>query len=349
MPSDVLIPRPYLIMQDIQSISACIHRNAAIDRNFNLWTWGAASMAQTDDGLYSNDIPQDIEAAPKKIMENALMVSCGGWHTLCITRDKKLWAWGENEFGQLGTGDLKKREAPTLIMDDVLFVCANEYQSFAITEDKTLWGWGDNESGTLFGKEKCYQTPRVLMDSVSSVSCGNEILAVVKQDRTLWAWGNNTQKTIFTEAQYQKVLPSKIMEKIDSLSLPVSENSDFGLAVSMNADLYLFGGTQYGSMINTQIRKAPGGNPIKVMCGVSNAYAGNDFIFIKDQRERLFSLGRNDLGQCGNGKSTLALKKPELIMTHVLQAACGHHHGMGLQTNGDLWIWGGDYGMLNQT
>ena len=33
-------------------------------------------------------------------------------------------------------------------------------------------------------------------------------------------------------------------------------------------------------------------------------------------------------------------------MTHTYQAAPGYAHGMGLQTNGNLWIWGGDYGML---
>lgn len=61
------MPIPYRVMQNVSSISVCIHQNAAIDFNNTLWTWGARFMAQIEGGAYSNDVPQDVEFRPKGI------------------------------------------------------------------------------------------------------------------------------------------------------------------------------------------------------------------------------------------------------------------------------------------
>ena len=51
------IPRPQLVMQNIRNISTCIHRNAAIDYNNTLWTWGARCEARMDNGARCDDMP----------------------------------------------------------------------------------------------------------------------------------------------------------------------------------------------------------------------------------------------------------------------------------------------------
>jgi len=41
------------------------------------------------------------------------MVSCGGYHTLVKTEDKKLFTFGAGEFGECGHGDQKSKMVPT--------------------------------------------------------------------------------------------------------------------------------------------------------------------------------------------------------------------------------------------
>ncbi len=342
--SNCLTPRPYCIMKGVRAISACIHRNAAIDHNNTLWVWGANSMAQID-GVYSNDFPQNVQRIPQKFMEDVLAVSCGGWHTLCITEDKKLWSWGENEFGQLGLGDTERRDNPAFVMDKVEAICTNEYQSFAIRDDHTLWGWGWNESKTLLENAEYCCTPKLLMDHVDRVSCSSRVVAALRQDGALWIWGNNTYNVIFTKPRYHFYQPLLLMTGVMDISFPSSENSEFGLVTAKNGDLYCLGDLTFHSQKTARLLKEQGNTPLKLMNNVSSAYAGNNFIFVKDNGGRLFALGRNELGQCGTGKSTGVIKKPALIMTNIWQAAAGHAHGMALQTNGKLWIWGGDYGL----
>ena len=85
--------------------------------------------------------------------------------------------------------------------------------------------------------------------------------------------------------------------------------------------------------------------PVKIMEGVSSASAGNRFCYVVLNDGRLYSIGDNGLGQCGNGKSTGLVKKPYLVMECVKEAKAGHVHGIALQTNGDVWIWGCEYGI----
>lgn len=341
----LLIPRPYHMLSNIRKISTCIHRNAAIDNKDILWIWGADSMAQRD-GVYSNDLPQNIEKTPQQCMENVLDVCCGAWHILCITKDKKLWGWGENDLGQLGLGDTKTRRSPTLIMEDVESVFANEYQSFAVRGDHTLWGWGYNSSKILLEDSECCYRPKLLMDNVKKMSCNSDIAAILRQDGTMWVWGMNVSHIIFTKPLYRFYQPLLFMDGVVDLSFPASDCCNYGLVITENKDLYCLGGLTFQSQRTAKLRKEQGYMPLKLMRNISAAYAGNDFIHVIDIYGRLFALERNELGQCGTGKSTGVLKKPTLIMTHTDQAAPGYAHGMGLQTNGNLWIWGGDYGML---
>lgn len=42
-------------------------------------------------------------------------MSCGGWHTLVVTRDGACYAFGRGEYGRLGFGDSRNRVRPVKI------------------------------------------------------------------------------------------------------------------------------------------------------------------------------------------------------------------------------------------
>ena len=43
------------------------------------------------------------------------LVAAGSYHTFMLMDDGSLFGWGDNQYGQLGTGDQRRRVAPTLI------------------------------------------------------------------------------------------------------------------------------------------------------------------------------------------------------------------------------------------
>lgn len=340
---ELLIPKPYRILQNITAISTCIHRNAAIDYNHILWTWGANSMAQTETGEYTNDMPQQVDYIPKKQMEQVLMVSQGAWHTLCITKDQKLWGWGLNEFGELGIGNQTQSVEPVYIMDHCIFVYANDSQSFAIKSDGSLWGWGLNENGVILHTDEICKIPIHLLDSVTTVCVGTKFAFAVREDHTLWGWGQNVSGTIFTKPRYQRCTPTLLMNGVRDISIPASYGDDYCLVLMDNGDLYSLGDHDPGALVSWKQRKSAGQQPIKVMEHVAEVKAGHHFSLIRLLDGRVVSIGANETGQCGIGKSTGNVRSPNVILSHSVGISAGHFHGMGLQENGDLWIWGADY------
>jgi alpha-tubulin suppressor-like RCC1 family protein len=77
-------------------------------------------------------------------------ISAGKNHSIGI-KNGSLYAFGQNTFGQLGTGDNYNRLIPTKIgsKTDWVQVAAGNYHSLAIDSNGALWAFGKNDFGQL--------------------------------------------------------------------------------------------------------------------------------------------------------------------------------------------------------
>src|SRR5690606_20336519 len=78
-------------------------------------------------------------------------VAPGWFHNVAIQTDGTLWAWGRNDFGQLGDGTNTNRLTPVQIGtdNDWIFVDSGDHHTIALKANGTLWSWGLNNSGQL--------------------------------------------------------------------------------------------------------------------------------------------------------------------------------------------------------
>ena len=72
---------------------------------------------------------------------------CGYAHTLAVTDEGALYAWGANSYGQLGTGNKANSCTPTKVGEDlgrIVEVSATHYNhiSAALTQDSRCYMWG---------------------------------------------------------------------------------------------------------------------------------------------------------------------------------------------------------------
>src|SRR3989344_5903658 len=112
-----------------------------------------------------------------------------------ISFARALWAWGRNNYGNLGLGDTNARSSPVQVgqsgeLWSVVVASANH--SLAIKTDGTLSGWGQNSYGQLGLGHITHKSSPVQVGTLATwgtVSIGNHSLAI-KTDGTLWTWGN---------------------------------------------------------------------------------------------------------------------------------------------------------------
>src|SRR5262249_27330061 len=95
-------------------------------------------------------------------------VAAGANHTLAVSCDHYVWAWGNNSAGQLGDGTTTERHTPIKVpgIDNVVCVGAGEDFSVALKSDGTVWAWGANSygqqgDGTLQIRYNPHQVPGI--------------------------------------------------------------------------------------------------------------------------------------------------------------------------------------------
>jgi alpha-tubulin suppressor-like RCC1 family protein len=133
---------------------------AAIKTDGTLWTWGWNNFGQLGLG------DTTVRTSPVQVgsLTNWLSVTAGQYNfCLAIKTDGTLWAWGANNDGQLGTGNITNRSSPVQVGSLTIWskVVTGYSHTSAFKTDGTLWMWGANNNGQLgFSNTTSYSSPK---------------------------------------------------------------------------------------------------------------------------------------------------------------------------------------------
>ena len=127
------------------------------------------------------------------IKSNVARVSAGSGLLLILTNDGRLYAFGDNTDGQVGTGsDAWRYREIQFIMDNIAHIYAGINNAFAITLDGRLYAWGNNSGGKLGdGTAANRRYPTFIMDNVNNVAAGSRHTLAITNDGRLYGWGEN--------------------------------------------------------------------------------------------------------------------------------------------------------------
>jgi alpha-tubulin suppressor-like RCC1 family protein len=124
------------------------------------------------------------------------VVDAGNTHSLSIHPDGTLWAWGANDYGQLGDGTLIDRHLPVQIGTATTWasIIAGTNHGLALRQDGSLWAWGRNQEGQLADGTTTLRyapVPASVPATWTNVNAGASHGLGVRPDGALWAWGDN--------------------------------------------------------------------------------------------------------------------------------------------------------------
>ena len=97
------------------SVSAGERHTAAVRANGTLWTWGQNDRGQLGNSMWPSIFLQSSPLQVTMMMTGWRSVSAGADYTTATRVDESLWAWGFNQYGQLGDGTTTQRNHPTQI------------------------------------------------------------------------------------------------------------------------------------------------------------------------------------------------------------------------------------------
>lgn len=173
------------------------------------WGKNASGQAGVDgDGTGNDDqlAPVVVAGLPGDVVE----VLAGAEHSLALTADGRVFAWGRNLYGNLGNGgfDADRHPAPAQVpgLTDVIDLASGRDHVLALRADGTVATWGLGASGQLgLGElpdgDEDRATPMTALVAAATpltgveavYANGNTSYAIVAAaaGEQLWGWGQN--------------------------------------------------------------------------------------------------------------------------------------------------------------
>ncbi len=294
-------------------ISTGYSHTAAITADGKLYMWGTNNYGQLGFGVRNNNL-----YAPAQISttEQWQSVSAKSLHTLAITADGKLYAWGANGNGQLGLGHTAIQSIPALVnvegVNNWKSVTTGHGHTVAITTDGKLYVWGANESGQLgFGVHSeiaLYTTPTQISatEQWQSVSTKFSHTVAITTDGKLYVWGDNSYGQLgFGHTAIQNIPLSVNVEGVSAWKT-ASAGYSHTMAITTDGKLYAWGDNDYGQLglgNSGDTQNTP--QQVGDKTYWKSVSAGNDFTLALTDEGKLFIWGQNDYGQLGLGDNTV--------------------------------------------
>ncbi len=275
---------------------------------------------------------------------HAAEVAAAGDHSFFVRDDGTLWAWGANEFAQLGDGSTLARAVPTKILFGASAVATGPYHSLALKGDGSLWSWGFNGAGQLGSGDTTDQTlPAQVLTSVSAMAVSRLASFAIKTDGSLWAWGNNEAGQLGDGTSTNRSSPVQVLSGVRA----VFAAGDSTFAIKSDNSLWAWGDNSQGQLGNGN--RSAQSTPVSVMSGVASAATSGLSTFALKTDGTLWAWGNNDWGQLGNGDSA-SRNTPVQVMTAVKGVAAGGSASYAVKTDDTLWSWGAnDWGQLGDS
>lgn len=144
-------------LSEVIAISAAGNFNIALEADGTVWTWGINDFGQLGNGDSTNsNVPVQVKSSDSSNFAHVKLIKAGRYHGLAVKDDDTVWAWGLNNFGQLGDGSLTNRNVPVQVKNSnssaftgAIAVSAGDVHTVAIKSNGELVSWGANRDGQL--------------------------------------------------------------------------------------------------------------------------------------------------------------------------------------------------------
>lgn len=364
---------------NITNVATGKHHTLALDSSGRVWSWGQNYFGQLGLGYRASAENADDVLTPHLVSGVSDVVAIAASynsHSLALTKDGEVYAWGNNYYGQLGlenTHSTVPVTTPTRISTNyfngkVTTIAAGYNFSMAITDKGTLYTWGINTYGELgIGNVVSKGIPQEisLSEKVTAISAGWESAMILTASGKVYVcgyggYGEMGDGTYTVYNRTFKQVPN--IYKSDDPVVQISNDGYHMLALTENGTLWSWGKGDRGELGNAaRLNENIPQNitslvPLNSSETIVQIDAGYEDMAVLTDTGRLLACGTRMYGALGDGgqfvytgeETTLRqiFSAPE-ITRNIVNGGAGYYKRFVISNEGGLYVTGNNwYGTL---
>jgi alpha-tubulin suppressor-like RCC1 family protein len=329
---------------------------AAIKTNGSLWTWGSNNFGQLGDGT--------ITATSSPVQEatnsfNWQSISAGLFHFVGYQAGNQLWAWGNNDSGQLGVNSFTSYSVPVQVFSlgaNWLNVTAGGYNSSAIfsgaatptpssSASPTPTPTGPTPSPTISPTITPTVTPTPTSTDPTPSPTSSVTPTPTPIPVRLWMYGYNYFGQLGNDNINNSVNVTTTYYPNANWYTGSCSKSFSSFSLKEDSTLWSWGDNAYGQLGLNDIKSRS--IPVQIYGGGSwKRISGGVYHTVGIKKDgKLWSWGGNSYGTLGinagfNDILTVSSPVQECTDSLWLECSAGFDFTLAIKANGTLWAWG---------
>ncbi|CAB3385487.1 Hypothetical predicted protein [Cloeon dipterum] len=221
----------------------------AICASGSLFAWGKNKRGELGLGTKEHTmVPTKVEGDLEG--KRVVQVACGTFHTLALTSDGEVFAFGSNDFGELGLGNTEETSHPKKVNGllagrFVTAVACGFVMSFALLDTGEVITWGKAQIGEVDNTQALFPNPRIAPGSegvlFSKIVCGPTTALLLSREGEVRTWGYNVAHQLIEKRLGPAIHVYKDMGRVTDIA--ASKNPEihhFSAAINENGQVFRF-------------------------------------------------------------------------------------------------------------
>lgn len=263
----------------------------------------------------------------------------------------EVFTWGSNSYGQMGLeSSAISSPLPRICSFNILITqvsCGSEHSAFLSTQH-FIYAMGSNSDGRLGVGDKsiaCSSYPLLIEALVQyktvQVSCGGAHTAAVTHNGEIFTWGKGA--ALGHGDLYTKWTPVKLsLDFTYVVQVSCGENHSGLIGIQNKEKVCLTWGAGDFGQLGTGTKESLNVPEKTLINDVKEVSCGDDFTLFLNVHGEVFSVGKNNHGQLGNGTvkdCCIPSKVKGMEQDFVMKISAGGMSGC-VAEDGGLYVWG---------